>query len=70
MNKKHIYHPDFYLPEYDLVVEIKSTYWYNVHKGKCLLKEEYTKKEHNYILILDKNYLEFDMFINNFNPSK
>ena len=55
-NKKHIYHSDFYIKELDLIIEIKSSYWYNVHLEKCLAKEEYAKKEHNYLLILDKNY--------------
>jgi hypothetical protein len=30
-------------------------------------KEKYTKKNHNYILILDKNYDEFDEMIKNLN---
>jgi len=30
----------------------------------CKAKEEYTKKYHNYIMISDKNYIEFEEFIN------
>lgn len=58
------YLSDFYLPEYDLVVEIKSTYWYKVHDSKCISKENGTKKKHKYIMILDKDYKLFDKIIN------
>lgn len=63
LGEKKIYHSDFYLSDYDLVVEIKSTYWYNKNLEMCKAKEEYTKKLHNYIMILDKDYAEFDKFI-------
>jgi len=63
LGEKKIYHSDYYLPDYDLVVEIKSSYWYKVHQDMCKAKEKYTKKRHNYIMILDKNYNEFDTFI-------
>jgi hypothetical protein len=64
LNERKIYHSDFYLPEYNLIVEIKSTYWYNKKIEICKAKEEYTKKSYNYIMILDKNYNEFDKIIN------
>jgi hypothetical protein len=63
LNDKKIYHSDFYLPDYYLVVEIKSCYWYDVHKEQCKAKEEYSKKIHNYIMILDKDYSEFEKII-------
>lgn len=63
-NEKKIYHSDFYLPDYNLIVEIKSCYWFNVHKLQCEAKEEYSKKKYNYIMILDKNYSDFDKIIN------
>ncbi len=65
--KNRTYHSDFYIPELDLVVEIKSTYWMNKYIPMIEAKEEYTKKNHNYILILDKNYDEFDEMIKNLN---
>lgn len=58
-----IYHSDFYLPDFDLVVEIKSTYWYNIHLERCQEKAKFTKKIHNYIMILDKDYTEFEKII-------
>jgi len=54
--KECIYHPDFYLPEYDLIIEIKSSYWYNIHIDRCICKEKETKKFHNYLLLIDKDY--------------
>lgn len=65
-HEKHIYHPDFYLPDFNLVVEIKSSWWLNKNKELCLIKEKFTKRLYNYILILDKNYEEFEKFINNY----
>lgn len=58
-----IYHSDFYLPDYDLIVEIKSTYWYNKHLDRCIEKEIFSKKLHNYIMILNKDYTEFEKII-------
>ena len=58
--KEKIYHPDFYLPELDLIVEIKSSWWLKQHKERCEAKEKATKKNHNYIMVLDKNYKQFN----------
>lgn len=55
-----IYHSDFYLPEMDMVIEIKSTYWYNKHKSINVSKTKYSKKYHNFLMILDKNYEDFE----------
>lgn len=60
---KCIYHTDFYLPSIDLIIEIKSSYWYNKHKQLNLIKQEYAQKDHNYIMILDKNYDNFNNYI-------
>lgn len=58
--KEKVYHPDFYLPEFDLIVEIKSSWWLKQHKDRCIAKEDQTKKNHNYIMVLDKNYTDLD----------
>ena len=63
LGQTRIYHSDFYLPDYDLIIEIKSSYWYNVHLEQCKAKEEYSKKEHNYIMIMNKKYAEFDKLL-------
>ena len=60
LNEKiHFYHPDFYLPEYNLIVEIKSKYTYDSELDKNLAKKEYSiKSGYNFIFIIDKNYEE------------
>lgn len=63
--KKKSYLPDFFISDLDLLIEIKSLYWYRKNLEKCKDKEYYTKKKHNYILILDKDYREFDQILNN-----
>ena len=62
--RKSYYHPDFYLEKLNLIIEIKSDYWYKIHKERNILKE-ISVKEHgfNFLLILNKNYTEFDKFI-------
>ena len=58
--KSRKYFPDFYLPTYNLIVEIKSSYYYEKEKDRNLLKEEYSKKSgFGFIFIIDKNYDEF-----------
>ena len=56
---KHIYFPDFYIPKFHLIVEIKS--WYILAKDlNVSLKIQATKDfGYNYIMILDKKYDEF-----------
>ena len=59
-NNEHMYFPDFFIPSLNLIIEIKSSYWYNKHfdlnKAK---KDACLTQKYNYILILDKNYFEF-----------
>jgi len=56
-----VYYPDFYLPKYNLIIEIKSSYTYekflekNNSKQKACLELGY-----NHIFIIDKNYDDFD----------
>ncbi len=65
-NKSRRYFPDFYLPKYNLIVEVKSTYYYNLHIERNELKKETVISDnYKYILILDKNYDEFIKIINN-----
>jgi hypothetical protein len=58
MNK--IYHPDFYIPSLNLIIEIKNSYLMQADNKKITLKREAAKsKSFNYIIIVDKNYKEF-----------
>jgi len=63
-NKNKIYYPDFYIPSLNLVIEIKSSYWYKAHKESILLKEEATKKAgYIYIIIINKEYSIFNNYL-------
>jgi hypothetical protein len=56
-SKQKIYFPDFYLPKYNLIIEIKSSYYYKKEEEKNILKEKYTKEFGlNFLFIIDKNY--------------
>lgn len=63
-NKKRIYFPDFYLPEYNLIVEIKSDYTYNLHRDMNEHKKIGSiKAGYNFLFIIDKDYTEFNNLI-------
>ena len=76
--KERWYIPDFYLPKYDLVVEIKDGSKYpQDSKRKSLLKDKAVIKadKFNYIKIVDKDYTDLDNYISstlekNFSESK
>lgn len=56
-NTNKIYFPDFFLPEHNLIVEIKSTYTFNKEKELNDLKKKFTEKNNfRFIFIIDKNY--------------
>ena len=55
--KQKIYHPDFYIPSLNLIIEIKNSYLYNRDKKQIKAKEKATiANNYNYAMILDKNY--------------
>jgi hypothetical protein len=59
-DKKLLYFPDFYLSKINLIIEIKSSYWYKIHEERNILKQKTCEElGYNYILILDKNYEKF-----------
>ena len=60
-NKEHIYFPDFYIPSLNLIVECKNSYLAKKDKDKIKIKENATiSNGHNYIIIVNKNYIEFE----------
>lgn len=60
-----VYYPDFFLPEYNLIVEIKSTYTFEKYLNKnTAKKEKCIELGFNFIFIIDKDYKEFEYFIN------
>lgn len=63
-SKDCIYFPDFYLPDFNLIVEIKSDYTYNIDLNKNKAKESYCKNMgYSFIFIIDKDYKMFDSLI-------
>lgn len=59
------YFPDFYIEDYNLIIEVKSTYYNNIHFDKNINKKNGAiNAGFNYLMILDKNYDEFINFIN------
>lgn len=58
--RKKVYYPDFYIPAFNLIVEIKGNYFYKKFEKIVEQKAIFTKKAgYNYLLIMDKNYSEF-----------
>ncbi len=65
-NKKY-YYPDFFVKELNLYVEIKSSWWYFKHEKINNMKIEAVEKSGcNIILILDKNYENFNNLTKNY----
>lgn len=61
------YYPDFYIVEYNLIIEIKSNYWYTKNL-ECNLKKKQKCLDngYNFIFIIDKNYDEFEKIIKSY----
>lgn len=54
------YHPDFYIKDINLIIEIKSDYYYNLFLEKNLSKEKSSLEQgFDFIFIIDKDYTEF-----------
>jgi len=65
-NDNLIYFPDFYLEKLNMIIEIKSSYWYKFHEDRNIEKEKECKKlGYIYILIVNKDYSEFNKKIFN-----
>jgi hypothetical protein len=65
INDKNLkYYSDFFLPEYNLIVEIKSTMWFNKHLEKNIMKEQSCKDQgYQFVFIIDKDYTKFNDLI-------
>ena len=58
--KNRIYFPDFYIKKLNLIVEIKSDYYYNLYLEKNLCKQTACLKQNYYFLfIINKDYSTF-----------
>ena len=59
-NKNKCYHSDFFLPDKNLIVEIKSSYYYEMFKDLNENKKRETENAgYNFIFIINKNYVDF-----------
>ncbi len=64
-NKESYYYPDFYYETLNLIIEIKSTYTYNLHKEVNELKKKASlEKGYNFIFIIDNKFEEFQKLLN------
>lgn len=58
--KRRVYHSDYFIPDRNLICEIKSTYYYNKFIELNFIKMEETLKfGYNFIFVIDKNYSQF-----------
>ena len=63
--KKKYYHSDFFLPEYNLICEIKSSYYYFKYEIINLAKKNQSEKKGNFLFIIDKDYSDLlSLFVN------
>ena len=70
-NKECIYFPDFYNEKLNLIIEIKSSYWYDKHKDKNIAKQLACKEQgYNFIFIIDKKYDIFNKIIESITYNK
>ena len=70
-NKEFIYFPDFYNEKLNLIIEIKSSYWYDKHKDKNIAKQLACKEQgYNFIFIIDKNYDIFSKIVESITYTK
>jgi hypothetical protein len=63
--KNAVYHSDFYLPTYNLIIEIKSTYTFEKEFYKNLIKREFSIKDgYKFLFIMDKEYTDLELILN------
>jgi len=59
-DKIHIHHPDFYCVQKNLIIDVKSKHYYELHLDKNISKQKAAIEQgFLYIFIIDKNYNEF-----------
>ena len=59
--KNKVYHSDFYISSMNLIVEIKSSYILTLDESIKEKKQACLDQGYNYIMILDKNYKDFNI---------
>src|ERR1035437_3260979 len=67
-NQFKIYHPHYFLPSLNLIIGIKNSYLFEKDKIQIKSKENACKKlGFNYIIIIDKKYINFEKLLKNKN---
>lgn len=67
-DKEHYYFSDFLIESLNIVVEIKSSYYWEKYLQTNLLKRKSCLNEgYNYYVLIDKDYESFKFFIENIN---
>ena len=62
-NKEKIYFSDYFLEDYNLIIEIKSWYIYELHEKLNLVKQKSVLAQgYNFLFIFDKDYDNFYQF--------
>ena len=65
-NKFKYYHSDFFIRNQNLIIEIKSSYYYNLYESMNIAKkEESIKQGYKYLILIDKIYEEFFRYLKN-----
>jgi hypothetical protein len=63
-NLDKVYHPDFYIPSLNLIVECKNSWLAQRDEEQIKCKKQATEYHgYNYIMIIDKNYTAFDYLL-------
>lgn len=63
-DKEKVYFSDFYLPKYNLIIEIKSSRTFEMETLINLTKQEKCIKDgYNFLFIIDKNYKNFEILL-------
>ena len=61
--KKSYYFPDFYIPKYNLIIEVKSWYTEKRDKNVELKKDACLQNGFNYLRVVDNKFEEFDKYL-------
>ena len=60
-NKEKRYYPDFYIKDINLIIEIKSSYFFELHEEQNLKKKESCIKQgFSFLFIINKDYEKFN----------
>lgn len=63
-NKNCVYHPDFFIPSLNLIIECKNSWLVERDKYVLRAKKKATiASGYNYIMIVDKDYMEFNNYL-------